>query len=206
MTPSPTGLGGVVASGFLGLAWLARRLLDVGGMAVELGVLELAGAGVVEDREVALVDVLAEPGAAPLHLLVEDGALQRAHEDDVLDVRRIEAGGQQVDGDSHARLARPDLGEVALELVAVALGSGDARSVVVVAGEPAQLLRHESGVRVVDAEDDGLLVAQLVLAERLPEVFGDGAGAIRHADVALEVVRSCSAARRGRCSRPRRRW
>ena len=138
-------------------------------MAVELGILELARAGVVEDGEVALVDVLAEPRAAPLHLLVEDGAAQRPDEDDVLDVGGIEAGGQQIDGDRDARLAGADHGEVALQLVAVALGAGDAGGVVVIAGQPAQLLRHEGGVGVVHAEDDGLFVAQARTCRESPK-------------------------------------
>ena len=181
------GLWGGVLILLLGFGLWQGSLLLVGGMPVKLGVFELARAGIIEDGEVALVDVLAESGAAPLHLLVEDGAAQRPDKDDVLDVGCIVAGGQQIDGDRHARFAGADDGEVALQLVAVALGSGDAGGVIVIARETAQLLRHEGGMRVVDAEDDGLLVAQTVLAENLPKVFGNGPCAIRHADVALKV-------------------
>ena len=63
---------------FLRLGLWQRPLLLVGRVAVELGVFQAAGPGVVEDREVALVDVFAEPRAATLHLLVENGALERA--------------------------------------------------------------------------------------------------------------------------------
>ena len=69
----------------------------------------------------------------------------------------------------------------------VPLRAGDARRVVGVAGDPAQLRRHERGVRVVDAEDDRLLVTQPVLPEQVPEVLGDDPRAVRQANVALEV-------------------
>ena len=142
--------------------------LDVRRVAVELRVFEAAGAGVVEDHEVALVDVLAEPRAPALHLLVEDRALQRAREGDVLHVRRIEARGEQIHGHRRPRPGAADFCEVPFELMRVPLRTGDARRVVGVAGEAAQLGRHEGGVRIVDAEDDRLLVAKLVLPEQMP--------------------------------------
>ena len=43
------------------------------------GVFELACAGIVKDRKVTLVDVLAEACSTPFHLLVENRAAQRAY-------------------------------------------------------------------------------------------------------------------------------
>ena len=156
-------------------------------MAVELCVLQLAGTRVVEDREVALVDVLAKARAAPFHLLVEDGAAQRANENDVLYVRRVETGRQQINGDGDTRIARADDGEIALQLVAVPLGAGDPRCVVGISGQSAQLLRHEGRVSIIDAEDDAFLVTKLVLAENLPKILGNRLGSIRHANFAFEI-------------------
>ena len=206
-TPSPTGFG--VASSpffFLGVLLSGRSLLPVGRMAVELGVLELAGAGVVEDREVALVDVFAQPRAAPLHLLVEDGAAQRAHEHDVFHVGRVKARGQQIDRDSDARLARADDGEIALKLMAVALGAGDAGGIVVIARQPAQLLRHEGGMGVVHAEHNGLFVAQFDTCPALPTGLRRWPWCDPACGCRARNWRSCSACHRGRYSRLRRRW
>src|SRR5262249_15263189 len=84
----PPGLGS--RSLFFRLRFLLLAGLDIGRMAVEFRVFERRSAGVIEDGEVALVDVLAESGSTPLHLLVEDAAAQRAREDDVFYIRGIE--------------------------------------------------------------------------------------------------------------------
>src|ERR1043166_3163412 len=185
---------GVFARGFLGRC----RVLAIGRMAVKLGILQCACAGVVENGKEAFVDVFTEARAAPLHLLVEDGTPQRANEDDDLHVRGVEAGGQQINGHSHARLGATDFLKVAFELVRVALRTSDASRVIVVAGNPAEFLGEKRGVRVIHAKDNDLLVEQSMLSELRVKVFSDELGAFRYANLALEVLlRVLSAIRSG---------
>ena len=103
-------------------SWFARLAIPAFGGLLDdrqFRILELAGARVVEDCEVALVDVFAESRAASLHLLVKDGAPQWTHENDILHIRRVESGREQIDGHSNARIDWADYSEVPLKLVAV---------------------------------------------------------------------------------------
>src|SRR5882672_10691665 len=111
-------------------------------MPVKFGVFKRAGADIIPDREESLVNVFAQPRAAPLHLFVENRAAKRAGEHDVFDIRGVKAGGQQIDRYSDARLTAPDRAEIPFELVTVALGAGDSRRVLIVAGDTPHLLRH----------------------------------------------------------------
>ncbi len=68
-------------------------------------VLEQRPVEAVEDHEVDLVRVLlALAGAAAEHLLEQDARLHRPQEDDELQVRDVDAGGEQVDGHDDARV------------------------------------------------------------------------------------------------------
>jgi len=88
-------------------------LLPVGRFAVELAILQLRRADVVENRAIALVDRRAEAGGASFHLLVEAEAAQRPDEDDAADVGSVEAGRQEVDGNRDPRPGRPHRRETA---------------------------------------------------------------------------------------------
>src|SRR5262245_8969038 len=110
-------------------------------MPVKFGVFKTAGADIVPDREESLVNVFAQPRAAPFHLFVKDRAAKRAGEDDVFDIRRVKTGGQQIDRYGDARFTAPDRAEVPFKLMAVALGTSDPRRVLIVTGDAPHLLR-----------------------------------------------------------------
>ena len=57
----------------------------------------------VEDAEDLLADLRAEARRAAEHLLVEDAAADPAQEHEVGDLRHVDAGGEQVDGDRDVR-------------------------------------------------------------------------------------------------------
>ena len=156
-------------------------------MAVELGILETAGAGIIEDSEIAFVDVFADPGTPAFHLFIKDGAAQGADKDDILYIRRIVTGGEEINSYRDARLAGSHQGKVTFQLMAIALRPGDAGSIFVVTREAPQLLGHECRVRVVNTENDAFLIAQVVLSQDFPQVFGDGSSTIRHTDLTLEI-------------------
>ena len=59
----------------------------------------------VEDAEELLADLGASAGRAADHLVVEDAAVDAAHEDEIADLRDVHAGGQQIDGDDVFRAA-----------------------------------------------------------------------------------------------------
>ena len=48
-------------------------------------------------RKILLADLVAAPRRAADHLVVEDAAVDPAHEDEVGDRRHVDAGGQQID-------------------------------------------------------------------------------------------------------------
>ena len=56
----------------------------------------------VVDLEDGLADLVAAPGGAADHLLVQDARAHPAHEDEMADGRHVDAGGQQVHGDGDA--------------------------------------------------------------------------------------------------------
>src|SRR5262245_4300620 len=76
----------------------------------------------------------------------------------------------------------------------VAFGTGNARGIVRIAAQTPQLGGDKGSVRVVDTEYDRFLVTQPVFPEDLPEILRDELGAVRQADVALEVCRCVVAA------------
>src|SRR5205823_6010058 len=120
-----------------------------------------------------------KPRAAALHLFVKDGALYWSRKNDCLDVRRVESCTEEVDSNRDSRLRPADFTKIPLQLMRVALGTGDSSSILVVAGYPAKLLRHESRVCVIDTEDDRFLLPQPLFAELNPQVFGDHARSLR---------------------------
>ncbi len=84
----------------------------------------------IEDAEGLLADLVAQARGAPEHLVEEDAAVHAAQEDQIADLRHIDASGQQIDGDGDVRIAL--VLEAADELQRLVGGAGDLDDGVVV--------------------------------------------------------------------------
>ena len=100
----------------------------------------------VEDGEVALVRVLlALAGAAAEHLLEQDAGLDRAEEDDELQVGDVHAGAHQVHGDGDAGVGA--VAELADALQRAVHPAGDLRDEAVAPAEGVAAERRRAGRR-----------------------------------------------------------
>ena len=164
------------------------------GVAVECGVGEecAGGAGIVDDVEVQLPVVVAQPGAAADDLLELHHRADHPRKHHVLAGGRAHAGGEQLRGGQDHRTERLDV----LKAAQVA-----APGISLVRGYPAHVvgeLPHQVGVQVgerlphlqrmllIDAEDDRLGEAIGVFHE-VAEVPGDRFGALSQRHHPLEV-------------------
>ena len=126
----------------------------------------------VDQREVELLGVLVDAGAAPDDLLELGHRAHLAVEHDQPAGLGIDAGGEQPRGGDDHRIFRFRVDEVAELRLAFVVVAGDAHDVAVVLGDEVgvlvdERLPHPRGVLGIDAEDDGLLEAVAALLEEL---------------------------------------
>ena len=160
---------------------------------LERGVEQAGGVGVVVDGEVALAAGFVDSGAAPEHLVEEDGRLDVAEPDEVLQAGDVDAGGDQVDGggDEGASAAAAQVGEqIAAALRGASEGVGLGWRLAVRAA-PFDVLvvdrLHDSvGVGDAVAEDQGLLMRAAGFEQALEEVGGHCADAVGQQQVEFE--------------------
>ena len=163
-------------------------------LAVEIRVGEVAGrAAEIDQREIELLGVLVDAGAAPDDLLELGHRADRAVEHDQAAGLRIDAGGKQPRGGDEHGIFRFRVDEVAELGLAFGVAAGDAHDVAVVFVAQIRVLvderlPHAGGVLFIHAEDDGLLETVAALLEELGDLLGDQLGAVVDHQRAVEIL------------------
>ena len=127
-------VGGTSSGGAIGIA--LARLVNLHRLAVEVRIGEMAGrAAEVDQREVELLGVLVDAGAAPDDLLELGHRADLAVEHDQAAGLRIDAGREQPRGGDEHGVLRFRVDEVAELVLAFVVAAGDAHDVAVVLGD-----------------------------------------------------------------------
>ena len=147
----------------------------------------------VDQREVELLGVLMDAGAAPDDLLELGHRADLAVEHDQAAGLRIDAGREQPRGGDEHGILRFRVDEVAELILAFLVAAGDAHDVAVVLGDEIgvlvdERLPHPRRVFLIDAEDDGLLEAVAAFLEELGDLLRDQLGAVVEHQRAVEIL------------------
>ena len=147
----------------------------------------------VDQREVELLGVLVDAGAAPDDLLELGHRADRAVEHDQAAGLRIDAGGEQPRGRDEHGIFRFRVDEVAELLLAFLVAAGDAHDIAVVLGDEVRVLvderlPHPRRVFLIDAEHDGLLEAVAAFLQELGDLFRREHCAVVEHERAVEIL------------------
>ena len=201
------------------------RLVNLHRLAVKVRVGEVVGgAAEIDQREIELLGVLVNAGAAPDDLLEFRHGAHGAVEHDEAAGLGVHAGGEQPRGGDEDRIFCFRVDEVAELRLPLRVAAGDAHDVAVVLVAQVlvlvnQGLPHAGGMFLIHAEDDGFLEAVAALLEEVGHLFGDELRAVVNDEVAVEILGvvdavfdfvavavECPPSRAGSPRRPRSIW
>ena len=148
----------------------------------------------INQREIELLRVLVDAGAAPDDLLELRHRADGAVEHDQAAGLGVHAGGEQPRGRDEHGIFRFRVDEVAELRLALAVAASDAHDIAVILVAQVlvlvdQGLPHPRGMFLIDAEDDGLLEAVAALLQEIGDLLGNQLGAVVDDERAVEILR-----------------
>ena len=174
---------------------ILARLVNLHRLAVEVGIGEVVGrTPKINQREIELLGVLVNAGAAPDDLLEFRHGADGTVEHDEAAGLGIHAGREQTRRRHEDGILCFRVDEVPELRLALGVASRDAHDVAVILVAQVfvlvdQGLPHARGMFFIHAKDDGLLEAVAALLQEVGDLLGDELGAVVDDERAVEVLR-----------------